>query len=60
MNFYKKTQDQKVHNKNYQVAYITEYICFIKGQRSFSCHTIDYKAINKLKSPDFLLIPMEF
>ena len=60
INFYKKVQDQRVHNKNYQVVYIAGYICFMKGQKSLFCYTVDYKAINKLLSPKFLLAPTEF
>ncbi len=60
MNFYKKVQDQRVHNKNHQVAYITRYICFIKGEASLLCHTIDYETINKFIPSDFLLVPAKF
>ena len=60
MNFYKKVQDQRIHNKNHQVAYTTSYLCFMKGQRFFSCHTVDYKAVNKLKPKNFLLALAEF
>ena len=60
INFCKKVQDQKIHNKNHQVVYTAGYVYFIKGQGSISCHTIDYEAINKLKPKDFLLAPAEF
>ena len=32
----------------------------MKSQGSFSCHTIDYEAINKLKPKDFLLVLAKF
>lgn len=60
INFYKKFQDQRVHNKSHQVAYTAGYLDFKKGQRSFSCHTINYKAFNKLKPKNFLFTPAEF
>lgn len=52
MNFYKKVQDQRTHNKNHQVAYSARYICFMKGQSFLLCHTVDYEAI--LTPLDFL------
>ncbi len=60
VNFYKKVQDQRVHNKNYQVAYTTRYIYFMKGEASLFYHTVDYEAVNKLTPSDFLLAPAEF
>ena len=60
MNFYKKVQDQKVHNKNHQVIYIPRYICFIKSKASLLCHTVDYEAVNKLILSDFLLTLAKF
>lgn len=41
INFYKKVQDQRVHNKNHQVAYIAGYIYFIKSQGSLFYHTVN-------------------
>ena len=60
INFYEKVQDQRVHNKNHQVAYTAGYVYFMKGQGSLSCHTIDYKAVHKLSPLEFLLAPVEF
>lgn len=60
INFYKKVQNQRVHNKNYWVVYTAKYVCFMKDQGSFFCHIVDYKVINKLTLPDFLLTPIEF
>ncbi len=60
MNFYEKVQDQRVHKKNHQVAYTAEYVCFIKSETPLLCHTIDYKAVNKLKPSDFLFALAEF
>ncbi len=60
MNFYKKVQDQKIHNKNHQVAYITRYVCFIKCEAFFLCHTINYEVVKKPTSSNFLLIPTDF
>ena len=31
MNFYKYRRDQRLHNKGYQVAYITEYVFFMQS-----------------------------
>lgn len=60
MNFYEKVQDQRVNNKNYQEEYTTGYVCVMKGHGSLSCHTVDYKAVNKLKPKDFLLALAKF
>lgn len=58
--FYKKVQNQRVYNKNHQIAYIIRYICFIKGQAFFLHYIINYEAVNKLISLDFLLILAEY
>lgn len=60
MNFYKKVQDQRVHNKNYQIVYIVRYIYFIKCQISLFYRIIDYEVFNKFISPKFLLILAKF
>ena len=60
MNFYEKVQEHRVHSKNHQVAYTAGYLCFMKDQGSFSCYTVDYKVMNKLKPKNFLLILAEF
>ncbi len=60
INFYKKVQDQRVHNKNHQVAYTAGYIYFIKGEASLLCHTVDYEAVNKLTLSNFLLAAAKF
>ena len=60
INFYKKVQDQKVYNKNYQVVYITRYIYFMKHKNFFFCHFVNYKTVNKLTLLDFLFALLKF
>ena len=60
MNFYRKVQDQRVDNKNYQVVYIAGYVFFMKGPRLFLCYTVKYEAVNKLKPKDFLFALTKF
>lgn len=43
-----------MHNKAYQINYITNYIYFIKGPSFIDLNTIDYESINSLKPINFL------
>ncbi|MCJ1346581.1 hypothetical protein MMC31_004799 [Peltigera leucophlebia] len=66
MNFYEYRQDQRLHNKGYQVAYTAGYVCFMRSkgdheidgnwqQTYLDASQIDYSAVNKLVADDFLL-----
>lgn len=55
MNFYKMVQDQQVHNKAHQVAYMAWYVWFMKREGCLNANTINHHAIRDLKSADFLL-----
>lgn len=60
INFYKKVQNQRFYNKNYQVIYNIYYIYFIKSQRFFFYHIVNYEIVNKFILKDFLLTLAKF
>lgn len=66
MNFYKRRQDQRLANKEHQIAYTARYICIIRTdnddivngswtKRYLDGTSIDHSVVNKLIVKDFLL-----